>query len=92
MVQLFVGSTAIGTGAMRSMSAGWALESPSFAASAASQSIFFRLGNRDNKSCTGIDGALISSTSVVPEPGTFAFMVIDLVGLGIADRRRRINS
>ena len=91
MIEVLVEGVSIGTGAMRPAAEGWTLQSLSFVATAPSQAIAFQLGSA-TFSYMGIDGVSISSASVVPEPGTYALMMTGLVGLGIAVRRRRINS
>lgn len=88
-VEVLIDGTAVGNGALRSLSAGWADETVTFVATSATHRIDFRLLNV-TRSYHSIDGIRLNEvTGTVSEPAGLSLMALGLLGIALSRRARK---
>lgn len=87
-INVLVNDVSIGQGATLSTGSSWYAQSLTFTATASSQLLSFQLASSE-KAFLSIDGiAVYAGTPAVPEPATWALMMMGLAAVGAASARR----
>jgi hypothetical protein len=88
-VAVLMDDVVLGSGQTHALGSQWFKESLSFVATAATQTLSFKLA-ADTKAYMSVDGVAVTmSTTAVPEPGAMGLMGLGLAGVMLAVRRRQ---